>query len=302
MDSKMMEAKRIQMVRLLERLLPKECVIPSNIKGVTLARMDRGFHRTPKSYEASIIFLAQGAKRVYLGNETFTYDSSNYLVLSVPMPIDCEAVIKHGKPLLGFYITIDSTLLNEMLLEVDEAEYHTDSLPKGIYGATVTEDIADAGIRLLQTLSSPKESRILGPMVMRELIFRVMFGENGGALQALAFRNRRFIQIARVLGKIHESFDEGLNLKYLARDAGMSISTFHSNFKAITNVSPLQYIKNVRLHKARELMTGQGFNVTSAAFKVGYESPSQFNREYKRYFGITPAKDVLSPMQQTQTI
>lgn len=289
------EGKRLQMIQLLEQLLPEECAIPCDIKGVTLVRMDEGFHRTPKSYEASIIFLAQGAKTVYLGNETFTYDSSNYLVLSVPMPIECEAIVKPGKPLLGFFISLDPTILGEMLLEMDVTEPQTDSLPKGIYGASVTEEILDAEIRLLQTLFSTNESRILGTMVMRELIFRAMVGENGTALQALVLRNRRFFQIARVLGKIHESFNQSMNLDSLAKDAGMSISTFHSNFKAITSVSPLQYIKNVRLHKARELITTKGFTVNSAAYQVGYESPSQFNREYKRYFGITPAKDELAP-------
>lgn len=293
MDS--METKRLKMVELLKDLLPEEGVFPSKIKGVFLVRTDNSFARTPKSYLASVIFLAQGTKSVFLGEETYTYDPSNYLVLSVPMPIECEAVTKPGEPILGFYISVDPAILGEMLLEMEETNYQADALPKGVYGAKLTDIISDSAVRLLETLSSPTESRILGPMIMREIIFRVLCGENGSSLHALAFRNRRFFQIARILNKIHESYDEGLDLKYLAMDAGMSTTTFHSSFKAVTNVSPLQYIKNVRLQKAKLLMTEEGLNVISAAYRVGYESPSQFNREYKRYFGITPAKDAINP-------
>jgi AraC-like DNA-binding protein len=131
-------------------------------------------------------------------------------------------------------------------------------------------------------------------MIIREILYRVLSGEQGGALQALAYRSGRFFQVARILKKIHGSFDRDLDVKTLASDAGMSISTFHANFKAVTNASPLQYIKSVRLHKARMLMAQEGLNANTAAIRVGYESPSQFSREFKRFFGTTPAKDAVS--------
>ena len=178
---------------------------------------------------------------------------------------------------------------------MDDTPSRQEIFPKGIFGAPLTESIADAAIRLLEALSFPMDGRILGPMIVREIIYRVLCGENGGALEALAYRNRRFFQIARVLNKIHETYNDGLDVRTLAMEAGMSVSTFHTSFKAVTNASPLQYIKNVRLHKARALMTQDGLNAYSAALRVGYESPSQFNREYKRFFGITPAKDAVIP-------
>jgi AraC-like DNA-binding protein len=289
-----MEMKRRKMVEMLVPHLLDERVVPASVKGVNLFRIDTSFPRTPKSYDPQIIIMAQGKKRVFLGDEIYTYDPSHYLVLSVPLPIECEAIATPEEPILGLSIAVDPLIVGDILLEMDDTSHHADSLPKGIYGASLTDSIADAAIRLLLTLSSPRDGRILGPMIVREIIYRVLCGENGGALQALAYRNRRFFQIARVLNKIHETYDDSLDVRTLAMEAGMSISAFHTSFKAVTNESPLQYIKRVRLHKARLLMNQEGLNAYSAALRVGYESPSQFNREYKRFFGITPAKDAVS--------
>ncbi len=290
----MMEMKRRKMVELLELHLPDERVVPAPVQGVNLFRTDTSFSRTPLSYDPKIIIMAQGQKRVYLGDEVFMYDPTQYLVLPVPLPLECEAIAPPGKPILGFNITVDPLIVGEILLETNDASHHADSLPKGIYGASLTDDIADAAIRLLRTFTSPGDVHILGPMIVREIIYRVLCGENGEALQALAYRNRRFFQIARVLNEIHKNYNESLDVRTLAMEAGMGVSTFHASFKAVTNTSPLQYIKSVRLHRARVLMNQEGLNAYSAALRVGYDSPSQFSREYKRFYGTTPAKDAVS--------
>ena len=155
----------------------------------------------------------------------------------------------------------------------------------------MSEALYDATIRLLQTIADPQDKKVLAPMIKREIIYRVLKGEKGEILQALAHRNRRFFQIAKVLQKIHESYSDDFDIEKLAKELDMSISTFHSSFKEVTGTTPLQYIKNVRLHKARTLMIEDGLNASIAATQVGYESPSQFSREYKRLFGIAPAKD-----------
>lgn len=285
------EHKRRQMVELLEPLLPKSEFFESTVKGVCLFRIDSSFPRKPTQYGSRIIIMAQGEKRVFLGEETYTYDPAQYLVLAVPMPIECEGIAAPGKPILGFWIDVEPTEVAEILMAVDDLQYSGESVPKGIFGASMTDALADASVRLLQALNSRAEGRVLGRTIAREIIFRVLMGENGAALRALAYRNRRFFQISQILNKIHSAFDDSIDVRTLAIDAGMSVSTFHSCFKAITNTSPIQYIKNVRLHKARTLMAQQGLNALSAALRVGYESPSQFSREYKRYFGVTPAKD-----------
>jgi AraC-like DNA-binding protein len=286
-----MENKIRKMVELLEQQLPEESIVTTSINGAKLYRVEKSFNRKPTSYNSEIIIIVQGEKRVYLGDNVYTYNPSRYLVLPVPLPAECEAIVSPDGPLLGISIKVDPLIVGEILLELDETRPPADDLHKGIYTALMTEGIADTALRLLEALSSPDDGRILGPMIMREIIYRVLRGENGEALQALAYRDRRFFQIAKVLNKIHETYHHNHDIRSLAMEAGMGISSFHTSFKAVTDASPLQYIKSVRLHKARELMIQDGVNAYNAALRVGYESPSQFNREYKRFFGITPAKD-----------
>jgi AraC-like DNA-binding protein len=285
-----MENKKRKMVELLLQQLPEESVVTTSINGVKLYRVEKSFNRKPASYNSEIIIIAHGEKRVYLGDNVYTYNPSRYLVLPVPLPVECEAIVSPDGPLLGITIKVDPLIVGEILLELDETRSSADDLHKGIYTALMTEGITDTALRLLEALSSPDDGRILGPMIVREIIYRVLRGENGEALQALAYRDRRFYQIAKVLNKIHQTYHQNHDIMSLATEAGMSMSSFHTSFKAVTDVSPLQYIKSVRLHKARELMIQDGINAHNAALRVGYESPSQFNREYKRLFGITPAK------------
>ncbi len=289
-----------RMIQLLDRLVPDEGIIPEVISKVTLFRITKSTPRTPLKYDPSIIFIAQGKKRIFIGNEAITYDPLNYLVLSVPLPLECETTASDDKPLLGFTVKIDVATISDILLTIDDGHNIGKTLPKSVYSATMDEKLINTATRLLETLFSPDESSVLGPMIVREIIFRVLTGEKGDALRALAFRNQRFFQIARTLDRIHKSYDKKPDLNYLALEAGMSISAFHASFKEVTKTSPLQYIKNIKLHKARMLMMEEGVNAYNAAIHVGYESPSQFNREYKRLFGLTPGKDAISMQDSLQ--
>ena len=286
-----MHEQQKKLITLFTDLMPDETVLTTSIKGLQLFRIENSFSRTPYAYNSQVIILGQGEKHVYLGNEIYTYDSSNYLVLPVPLPAECEGRTEPGKPILGLTITIDPIEIGEILLDMEDGQKETQSLPKGIYSAPMNETLYDATIRLLHTIADPQDKKVLAPMIKREIIYRVLQGEKGEILQAIAHRNRRFFQISKVLQKIHETYSDNFDIEKLAREIGMSSSTFHSSFKAVTDTSPLQYIKNIRLHKARTLMIHDGLNVNLAALQVGYESSSQFNREYKRLFGATPAKD-----------
>jgi len=287
-----MYEKQKKIIELLTGLMPAETLLDAAVKGLSLFRIDHSFSRTPYSYNSEIIILGQGEKHVYLGNDVYTYDPSRYLVLPVPLPAECEGRAEPGKPIMGLAITIDPIEVGEILLEMEDIQKEVQFLPKGIYDAPMSEALYDATIRLLLAVADPQDKKVLAPLIKREIIYRVLQGEKGGILQAFAHRNRRYFQIARVLQKIHESYSNDFDIEKLARELDISSSTFHSSFKSVTDTSPLQYIKNVRLHKARTLMIQDGFNANIAAVQVGYESPSQFNREYKRLFGITPAKDV----------
>jgi len=287
-----MREKQKKIAALLTDIMSHETFLATSIKGLYLFRIEHSFPRSPYSYNSEIIILAHGEKRVYLRNDVYTYDPSHYLVLPVPLPADCEGRAEPGEPIQGLTITIDPMEVGEILLEMEDSQKETQSLPKGIYSAPMNEALYDATIRLLKAIADPQDKKVLAPMIKREIVYRVLQGEKGEILQALAHRNRRFFQIAKVLQKIHESYSNDFDIEKLARELDMSSSTFHNSFKAVTNTSPLQYIKNVRLHKARTLMIQDGLNANMAAIQVGYESPSQFNREYKRLFGVTPAKDV----------
>lgn len=280
-----------KLVDLLNTLVPDEGIQEQIIEGVSLFRISEPFERTPQKYNPGIIFLAQGQKRIYIGDDTYTYDPLNYLILSVPLPLECEAAITPDKPLLGFRIDVDVQVIGEMLLHLKDMPQESKNVPKCVASAPIDSQLTDASVRLLETLSSSESESYIGSLVVKEIIYRVLTGEKGESLRALAYRNQKFFQIAHILDKIHKSYNAKLDMNHLATEAGMSISAFHSSFKAVTNSSPLQYIKNVRLHKARMLMIEDGISAYNASFSVGYESPSQFNREYKRLFGLTPGKD-----------
>ena len=286
-----MHEKQKKLIALFTDIMRNETFLATSIKGFNLFRIENSFPRSPYAYNSEIIILGQGEKHVYLGNDVYTYDSSHYLVLPVPLPAECEGRAEPGKPILGLNISIDPIEVGEILLDMEDCHKDTQFLPKGIYSAPMNEVLYDATIRLLQAIADPLDKKVLAPMIKKEIIYRVLQGEKGEILQSLAHRNRRFFQIAKVLQKIHESYSNDFDIDKLAYELDMSSSTFHSSFKAVTDTSPLQYIKNVRLHKARTLMIQDGLNAYIAAIKVGYESPSQFNREYKRLFGVTPAKD-----------
>jgi AraC-like DNA-binding protein len=284
-------ALQAQMITLLEQIAPREGIIENIIDGINVFRITKAAPREPQTYDSGIIILAQGKKRIFVGETEYVYDPMNYLVMSVPLPLECETMASVDEPVLGLKIKVAPATVGEILLGLSPTEYQADSVPKGLAAAPLTSDILDAVVRLLQAIVSPEDRDFLAPLYEKEIIYRVLQKPEGESLRAMAFRQQRFFQIARTLEKIHHNYEQKFDVNFLAEETGMSISSFHSNFKKVTNVSPLQYIKTVKLHKARLLMIQDGLNVSEAAYKIGYESPAQFNREYKRLFGAPPKKD-----------
>ena len=188
-------------------------------------------------------------------------------------------------------IDVEPTMLGEMLLEMDEPSPPAGPTPRGISTTPMSEELGGAVIRLLECLKSPLDGRMLGRQTVREIVYRVLRGEQGGSLRALASRDDHFARIARVLKHIHAEYARPLGAEDMARRAGMSVSAFHHHFKLVTASSPLQYLKRIRLDQARRLMAHDGYNAGTAARAVGYESPSQFSREFKRLFGVTPVEE-----------
>jgi AraC-like DNA-binding protein len=282
---------RTRLARLLNEVAVDEGPHRTQVEGVQVTRRSQPSSRTPVVYEPNIVIVGQGRKRGYLGDKVYQYDPFNYLVLSVPLPAECEWDASPEEPLLLIALNVDPTMLGEMLLEMDEPLPPVGTTPLGISTTPMSEELGGAVIRLLECLKSPLDSRMLGRHIVREIVYRVLRGEQGGALRALASRDDHFTRIARVLKHIHTAYASPLSAEDMAGKAGMSVSAFHHSFKLVTASSPLQYLKRIRLDHARRLMAHDGYNAGSAARAVGYESPSQFSREFKRLFGVTPVED-----------
>lgn len=250
------------------------------------------YPRTPVMYQPGIVFLFSGQKTGYLNNRVFRYDANEYLLLTVPLPFECETTATPDAPLAGLRINIDMLQLQTLLMDIGEdARFQPGASSSGINSATLSEEILCAAERLLDVMARPLDARILGRHIVREILYHVLTGPRGGALLALVSRQTHFSLISRVLKRIETQYTENLSVDQLAAEANMSVSAFHHNFKSITSTSPLQYLKSYRLHKARIMMLHDGVKASTAAIRVGYESASQFSREFKRYFGVTPGED-----------
>jgi len=285
----MMKHKLSPLAPLLRKQAVVEGVSDSNLKQVKYHRAGRSTIRGPIVYEPAIVIVGQGRKIGYLGGSTFTYDPENYLVVSVPLPFECSIDTEGTEPYLAISITLDLKVLAQLIGDMDQ------NLPvltkvRGYFSTPMTSELEGAAVRLLQILPDPEKSRILGPQILREITYWVLCAEQGGALRSLVARHTHFSRIARSLGRIHRDYATNLDINILAEEACMSVSAFHHHFKEVTSASPLQYLKNIRLHKAQMMLVQDGLTAAAAAERVGYGSPSQFSREFKRFFGESPSK------------
>ncbi len=286
--------ERVQrrMVELLGRLAPDEGYTQAELDGVRFMRVNHPVPRMPVLYEPSIIVVCQGRKRGYLGEQAFVYDAQQYLVLSVPLPFECETDARPDAPFLAISIRVDLAVIAELAILLDETHGASASEPCGVCSTPLDAPFADAVLRLLEALASPHDTRVLGPSIMREIAYRVLTGAQGDAIRAALVQQHQFGRIAKALRRIHADLQGDLDVETLAREAGMSLAVFHAQFKSVTATSPMQYVKTTRLHQARLMMVQDGLGAGAAAARVGYASASQFSREFKRLFGRSPVDEV----------
>ncbi|WP_433704750.1 AraC family transcriptional regulator [Paraburkholderia sacchari] len=281
-----------RIVELLLQLTQRDGVHPTSIDCVRLLRGSESHPRRPVMYEPSIVIVCQGRKRGFLGDQVFIYDAQQYLVLSVPLPFECETEATPEKPILAISIRVDLTMVAELLMALNDTRGSAVAEPVGIYATPLDATLSNAVLRLVEALAQPSDARILGMSIVREICYRVLTGEQGDAIRAALTHQHHFGRIAKALRRIHADYRGDLDVETLAAEAGMSLAVFHAHFKAVTSTSPMQYVKTTRLHQARLLITHDGMNVSAAAARVGYESASQFSREFKRLFGCSPADDM----------
>jgi AraC-like DNA-binding protein len=265
----------------------------TGIPWLTLHRRTAPTAPCSMTYEPSVTVIAQGRKRVELGQTAFTYDASRYLLTSVDLPVVSRVVqATEAVPCLAMSLKLEMPVVRE-LLNRDEIQVPA-SAPGShamVTGETTVEFLS-ACCRLMDLLNTPKDIPFLGAVIQREIIYRILSGPEGARLRAIATQGEQSHRTAKAIAWIRANYAKPLRVEELAELAGMGVSTLHHHFRALTAMSPLQYQKQIRLQAARGRMLVDGLDAASAAFEVGYESPSQFNREYSRFFGQPPMRDI----------
>ncbi len=288
--------------RSIARLTDKRDQPMTAIPGLSLYRRDAPTQPMSFMYEPCICLMAQGAKRVLLGDETYVYDPQHYLITSVDLPTVVQ-VIKASRenPYLGLIMKIDQREMSQLMVDSHLPPPHPQQSSRGMATGEVTLSLLTAFQRLIDLLAEPMDIPILAPIIQREIFYRLLVGDQGARLRQMASTGSQSQQIARAIDWLKGNFTRPLRVNNLAAQVNMSISTFHYHFKAVTGMSPLQYQKWLRLNEARRLLLTENQDATTAAFQVGYESPSQFSREYSRLFGAPPLRDITNLRQMADT-
>lgn len=248
-------------------------------------------HELNAVYEPMVNLILRGSKSMTIGDTTLHYDPATYFVMSVGLPAaGAIAPSASGEPYLAVALLLDSAVVSSLLCDLPEGA-ESEGRPVGFSIAAVTSELMDAWVRMLRLMDRPGEIAALAPAYEREILYRVLQGPHGRMLRDIATPDSAMSRINLAIELIRRDFAEPLRVELLADKAAMSTSAFHRHFKAVTSLSPLQYQKRVRLLQARTLLISKGSSVTSAAFEVGYESATQFSREYAREFGLPPGRD-----------
>jgi AraC-like DNA-binding protein len=263
------------------------------IRGLVFHRWSRPTAASCNVYRPILSFVAQGAKRVALGDETRDYEYDQYLLVSFDLPIISE--IRRATPevpFLSLSLDLDLGSIADLMAHAGDLPSRDVPTERGLAVGRLTPELGDSLLRLVRLLQSPRDIPVIAPLIEREILFRLLVGEHGARLRHLVSVDSQSRHIARAIAWLRENYMEPLRIDVLAKIAAMSTSTFHLHFKAITAMSPLQYQKQLRLQEARRLMLSGAFDAASAGRHVGYESASQFSREYGRLFGAPPRRDL----------
>ena len=271
------------------KLIKKDFLNETNLKGVSLFKATQYVPKGPVTYDFCLIIVLQGRKIGYIPDRIFEYTSENYLVVPTTIPFECETFATEDEPFIGMAVEIDINLMQNVITTIDaESAKKCKVVHCGAFQDKMTDDIEDNILRLLKALQSPIESKILGEPLLKELYYRVATGDNAGFLHKMFLKRKQEARIAKALQTIHDNFNKHLDVPSLAKSEDMSVSSFHTHFKKITSYSPLQYIKKIRLNRAKDLIELENFQVNNTAYAVGYESISQFSRDFKSYYGYPP--------------
>ncbi|RTQ87059.1 AraC family transcriptional regulator [Lysinibacillus telephonicus] len=281
-----------ELAELIERHVPMDGTFETAIPGLRLVRSSQISEPVYSVYEPSLCVVAQGSKLVMLGEENYQYDTASYLTASVHLPITGQ-IIKASteNPYLCVNLSLDMTQIFEVVQSSSQV-ISSESPGRGLVINIVNDSLIEVVLRLIRLLDTPQDIPILAASIKREIIYRVLQNDQNDSLKHFALVGSQAQRIAKVIGILNREFSQSLRVDELAREASMSLSSFYSHFKEVTGMSPIQYQKQLRLQEARRLLLTENLEAAEAAFQVGYESPSYFNREYSRMFGLPPMKDI----------
>ena len=285
-------AHREEFVHRIGRAVPEDGS-RQPVPGLDLYRFSRPTERVHGVSKLSLCVIAQGAKEVDLGERSYHYDAERYLLATVELPVTGQVVeASPERPYLALRLELDPTTVGSVMVEagLPVPRGHQDA--KALVVSRLDSGLREALVRLLRLLDSPAEARVLLPMVRREIAFRLLTGEQGARLRHLPAHGDNTNRIVRAIQKLRGELDRPLSIEGLARELGMSSSGFHHHFKAVTDMSPLQFQKRMRLQEARRLMLSESLDAGNAGYRVGYDDASYFSRDYKRHFGRSPMRDV----------
>ncbi len=243
--------------------------------------------------EPSFCVIAQGSKEVLLGESVYRYDAAHYLLATIELPVVSQVIeASSERPYLSLRVVLDPVLVGSVMVEAGHLSLRNGGDARAMDVSPLDAELLDATVRLVRLLDKPSEERVLRPLITREIVYRLLMGEQGARLRHLALLGGQSESIAEAIVRLRREFNKPLRIEHIARQVGMSVSGFHHQFKAVTAMSPLQFQKQLRLQEARRLMLGENLDAASAGYRVGYEDASQFSREYKRLFGQPPMRDV----------
>ncbi len=265
----------------------------TEIPGLKLSRWTTPTQPTSYSHNPSICLIAQGKKRVLVGEDSYTYDANHFLISSVNLPITANIVeATEEAPYLGLIMELDLQEISQLIVDSELSFNTSKEAQKGIAVGELSASLQDAFIRLMALLDEPENIKILAPVIKREIFYRLLMTEQGARLNQIVTTGSHSHQIAKAIDWLKHNFVKPLSVGDLAAYSGMSKSAFYTHFRSMTSMTPLQFQKKLRLSEARRLMLTENLDAMATTFKVGYESPSQFSREYSRLFGAPPSKDI----------
>lgn len=287
-----MTISREELVKRITRLVPQDGLWEA-FPGSVLRRLSTPNERVHSVFKPSFCVMAQGSKEILLGEEVFRYDPGHYLITTVDLPVVTRVVeASEEEPYLGFQLHLDQSVVASVMMESGVEINTSDTSVKAMDVSPIDADLLDAVVKLARLLDTPNEIKFLAPLITREIIYRLLKGAQGPRLSHLLASEGDTRRISKAVEQLRENIDQPLKIENMARELGMSVSGFHHHFKSVTAMSPLQFQKHLRLQEARRMMLGEDLDVASASFRVGYEDPSYFSREYKKLFGAPPQRDI----------